>query len=716
MADRYNVTGGSGTWDDTSNWATSSGGSSGASVPGSSDKAIFDGNSDNCDVDTNIDVLELEFTSGYGDDFLLNGYDADVGSGGFSVAGGTVELGPGNVTVVGSFTQTGGLIDGTSGTLAVGDDFDLSGGTYNHGYGKLLMNTPSINTLETGGADLYDLELDKAAHGLGSVPTEVVVLNDFTITSIGNAFIGDYDVRRHVITNDVYEVAWRAHIKVTGAVAHNISGTGGLPGFEMDVGAGSITFVGDRDFGGGQGGNNITFKYVSGTINFPSKLLFHGQRQYIETGVLVLPDVEIATGAWDVRPVGTVIVGGTLTVTSLGAWDDNTGPGQFELRGDIDTSDATYTTTQNGIWKITGGAAQTLSASGGFGYAPSIEVAKDAGTTLTVLDNIGLSGASANTRFKITSGLVDFGTSTITLREQQVVFDLGATKLWNLYADPGVYDLDAVGGTLYVENDLEFELIDDVLCDIEVEGDIVSADPDISGSGSVKLVGTGDQLIDVVDFPNGNVVIDKPSGSAILAAALTLGATGQDLVVAQGTLDLAGFDLTVDDIFDIDGTLKWKGSETLTVGTLQLDATQSTVIYYDTPDVVLNDLATAFFNLTLGAEKLHEIEAGTEVTVAGTLASDGIVSTKALLRSDTPGTLAKVTLSGSGASTMAAGVLATDIDSRDGNQVDALGSVANNCYNWHVSDDIRGVPLNSPVVRRPGPRSRQLVQGVMEWT
>jgi hypothetical protein len=45
MANRYWVTGGTGNWNSTTNWSTSSGGASGASVPGSSDAALFDASS-----------------------------------------------------------------------------------------------------------------------------------------------------------------------------------------------------------------------------------------------------------------------------------------------------------------------------------------------------------------------------------------------------------------------------------------------------------------------------------------------------------------------------------------------------------------------------------------------------------------------------------------------------------------------------------------------
>jgi hypothetical protein len=45
MANRFWVTGGTGNWNDTSNWSATSGGASGASVPGSSDAALLDASS-----------------------------------------------------------------------------------------------------------------------------------------------------------------------------------------------------------------------------------------------------------------------------------------------------------------------------------------------------------------------------------------------------------------------------------------------------------------------------------------------------------------------------------------------------------------------------------------------------------------------------------------------------------------------------------------------
>ena len=83
MANRYWVASFAGTWNDTFNWSTTSGGFGGASVPGASDTAIFDGNGiGKCTLDMNVTVDYLDLTSGY------TGAGADDGhfdSGGFDV-------------------------------------------------------------------------------------------------------------------------------------------------------------------------------------------------------------------------------------------------------------------------------------------------------------------------------------------------------------------------------------------------------------------------------------------------------------------------------------------------------------------------------------------------------------------------------------------------------------------------------------------------------
>ena len=87
MANRYWVASFAGTWNDTFNWSTTSGGFGGASVPGASDTAIFDGNGiGKCTLDMNVTVDYLDLTSGYtgagADDghFDCDGFDVTITS------------------------------------------------------------------------------------------------------------------------------------------------------------------------------------------------------------------------------------------------------------------------------------------------------------------------------------------------------------------------------------------------------------------------------------------------------------------------------------------------------------------------------------------------------------------------------------------------------------------------------------------------------------
>ena len=115
-ADRYWV-GGTGSWDQTSHWSTSSGGSSGASVPGSSDAAIFNGSSGTwtCTVNQTVSITRLagDLTSMTVD---FNDYSVTV-SGGLDLYNGTFNAGNGTTTVGGDMNLTSSNFNGEGGTV-----------------------------------------------------------------------------------------------------------------------------------------------------------------------------------------------------------------------------------------------------------------------------------------------------------------------------------------------------------------------------------------------------------------------------------------------------------------------------------------------------------------------------------------------------------------------------------------------------------------------
>ncbi len=729
MADRYEVSGGNENWSDTSNWSTSSGGASGASVPGSSDKAIFDGNSGDLDADTDVDVLEIDFQAGYGNTFVLDGNMFTIGSGGITIAGGTVELDGGAIAINGPFTMSGGTLDEITSSYTITGDVSVTGGTWNIGIGNgtltvegdfvasagtincwLLVPGPGgtivaegdfdINgctfdarttllqmanngvaaLLDTTGNTLYQLELLKGNQGFSSVPSTVVVTDDFTITSIGNTFIGTFDVRGNISSAESNNINWEAHVKVTGSAVQTITGTS-IPGFEIDKSGGSLTFLTDFVFVG----KTITFKYVAGTVDFNSKVLtFMGRAQTVDIGALVLPEIIVNTGAYTMVSVGTSIIGGDMTVTTCGMWT-----GDWELRGNVTVNDTTLVTGLTGKWFFKGSAEQSLGTDGGIGEIPPFEVDKSGGT-LTLSQTIRITGTAANNPcITHTAGGLDFGTSKLILRDSAKTLDIGTIKLYDLELNLTVWDVDAVAGTIYVGHDLIITTVDDIKCDIEVEGNVSSADSDVTGAGSIKLVGTGAQTIDsggVGLFGSGNFIIDKPSGVATLLEALVLNVTGQDLNILAGTLNLDGYDLTVDDILLVSAgaTLKWKGIETITAGTCTFNAT-SNLLFFDDAEIadMSNIGATTFGHMTFGQAKTHKFTfgVGNEITVNGELRSDGDEVYPALLRSSSDGNQWYIDLQGT--SVLADKVDVKDSNADSGNLIRAINAVdSGNNDNW----------------------------------
>ncbi|OVE78075.1 hypothetical protein BVX98_01285 [bacterium F11] len=135
IGERYWVSGDAGDWDDTTNWALTSNGSSGAQVPLSSHTVIFDNNgAGNCRVDKNIQVATLSVTN-YAGELDFNGYNVTISSS-FSQTGGTVKMDTSPVTLDGDLSLTAGTFDAEGSTVTFtgtyGQSLTLTGRRLTH--------------------------------------------------------------------------------------------------------------------------------------------------------------------------------------------------------------------------------------------------------------------------------------------------------------------------------------------------------------------------------------------------------------------------------------------------------------------------------------------------------------------------------------------------------------------------------------------------------
>src|ERR1700757_4926824 len=213
-ATRYEVSGGTGNWNSTTNWSTSSGGASGASFPTSSDDVIFDANSGNLSV--NVVSACLSFNS--------TGYT-------------------GTLTMSSILTVTGNI------TLGAGMLFS--------GASQFIVNATA--TVTTNGVAIPYFVF-------GSTANFTVTLND-DLNCTNNTFNsgGSYTINGHTIYISG-NLSCGAALPV-GTTTFTMNGTGSVSGLRMANAfvintSGTITLSGSNQWNN----SGSSFNYVAGTI------------------------------------------------------------------------------------------------------------------------------------------------------------------------------------------------------------------------------------------------------------------------------------------------------------------------------------------------------------------------------------------------------------------------------------------------------------------
>lgn len=154
---RYWVTGGNGYWDDTSNWATSSGGASGAAVP-IGENVYFDAN------------------SGNGDIFMSRSSGLNLNANNFDCTGFTGTLiGSSSFRIYGDFKLVSGLTNLMNPVITI----NTNGSSKNFTTGtKTLLDTLTFDTV----SDTVTLQDALVSNSTGTLTTGVLDANNKNIT------------------------------------------------------------------------------------------------------------------------------------------------------------------------------------------------------------------------------------------------------------------------------------------------------------------------------------------------------------------------------------------------------------------------------------------------------------------------------------------------------------------------------------------------------
>lgn len=350
-------------------------------------------------------------------------------------------------------------------------------------------------------------------------------------------------------------------------------GTGGLTiaGAWTATGTETIGISGSWDSTAGTftaASSTVTFTGDSTSVDVNASVTFSNLTLNKNTGMVLT-----ITGG------DTLAVGGTLTLT-----DGYVNTGTIALN----TANLTGTSTfDGGSATILLDDSQSVTLSNGWVLptlnvsAATVTIANSASITFA---NAGLTVGPGGTLTQGTGTTVSFtgtGDRTIDVNASQTLVNLTINKA----ADGNIITI-AAGDALVLTGTL-------TLTNGQVNTGTLQAQGDVSlgagfDGGDAVLQFTGAATQSMTDsggvLPSGTVTVNKTVGTAVnLAAALTLDTAGQDLTITSGTLNLAGFGLTLTaaaDVLTVDasGTLQLQGGETITATTKTLNA-GSTVTY-----------------------------------------------------------------------------------------------------------------------------------------
>lgn len=540
-----------------------------------------------------------------------------------------------------------------------------------------------------------DVYIDLNSYGLVLGNDMYIAGNLTTAANVGGLSGGDIYVTGDVTTSSTYFTTASSKAIVLNGTGSQTLSTGGtgmkvVPGVRVAKPSGTL-FVQDNIQISGGG-----WTWTSGTVNFGTSTVTTGSSNSTFNCGSQTPfyKLTVDSGTYSITLASDVYVSNLFTITGIGGFS---GAYKFYLQGDITSTDSAI--AAGSTMQLNGTGNQTITGPGMIG---PLEINKLSGNVI-----FGSSFKCISSYNNMSSAPIVAGTYTLTMCGQGATLITSEHSLYSLeysltypYNDMTVIGTPTLAGNLIMTQGR-------LVGTVRVQGNITATANQgylaNGGTAAIILDGTGNQTIDCAlanAMPSGTFTIAKTAGTVTLLSNLVLNTAGQDFTISAGTFDLAGYNLTVNDVLTIGGfgIFKLKGSGTVTKGSL-VQSVGATVVYYDSAvTAVLNAFSTSFQNLTLGASKQHNVTAGTTITVAGNLKSDGTSAARSKLRSSSDGTQWNLNLSGF--SDLEDRVDVKDSNADSGKDVLALGSLnSGNNSSWIFATTGGGGVLRSGVIQ-----------------
>ncbi len=498
----------------------------------------------------------------------------------------TIEMNSGSnpITIVGNIQPMNWIYNGTGTFTATGSTVTLncpgspcSGTTMNPTFGSVNYNNLTIsgnnNDWELSGETVIVNGLFRFGDITGPTSGSEKRLIGGTVEAYGDILEINKGYRGSTLIN------------VKGNILGQIvTGLGGyFPALQIDAGSNNVTFIGVIDV--------IDYTYLSsGTfITTGSQLKFTAKVGWPQDGIT------ISTIQFGPVTYGSVFFNGYLNNFDLS--------GQVVLISEdlILSSQGGQRAINNGTLRVSGNLI-VVNNSNDHGYRGNalIElVGKPSGQSITSLYNarspvieiksgahtVSLTGSLRPDGWIYTSGtfnglsgsVLEFNVDTAhPFSNSSVSLNLGSSNFHNLTISGRNTDFDLNGANITVQNQLTFgdlttpnKSLNNV--NFLLRGNLISSSQGNIGNATLLFQGSNNQTLSGTGttFPNGNITINKAGGLITLARNVSFQGAGQNLLLQQGSINMAGFNLNIGNELNLQtGTVITQNGGSLTYGSL----------------------------------------------------------------------------------------------------------------------------------------------------
>lgn len=450
-ASRYWVGGGEAAvrnqWENTANWAATSGGAGGETIPVAADLVIFDKLSGgvNAQIRSNVQVKGLELNSAWTGSLLQGTGSIAIGTSGWRVGSGRFIGGNAVVANSGSYTQTGGIVSGLMNTFSLSGSLSITKGassvysTFTN-TGTLIFNGNADQNF-TVGANVTKTFKNLTIKNVGAGTSDDIVTNVNGGLFLSGALVitqGNLDLS----TNDMALVTDRgitladssdaslttdSNVTASGTILVNDAAT-------LTVTAGTWTLNDDSDQAvdfDGQAVFNLTVNNAGGGTD--DDIVFAGGPLLV-SGALV-----VTLGGLDMTTNSLALIterGITLADAAQATFTTNS---NVTASGTILVNDAATLTVTAGTWTLNDDSDQTVDFDGQSLY--NLTVNNTGGGTS---DDVTIAGGTlaVSNDLVVTLGNLDLVTNALALDVNDDVTIAGTAQA------------TLVGGTMNIAGDL----------------------------------------------------------------------------------------------------------------------------------------------------------------------------------------------------------------------------------------------------------------------